>query len=78
MSGINWKLMGNESEGCKNVKELEELLKKCKVGDNEEVWSLIKRCVGKYGDEREYRRNRNVSMGELRKENKRLKGLVKE
>ncbi len=72
MSGVNWSLLSSEVEGCKNVKEVEDLMIKCKV-EKDEVFRYIKMSIGGYSGNRDYREKRNMSLKDLREENKRLK-----
>ena len=73
MSGVNWNLLSREVEGCKNIKEVEELMVKCKI-DKDEWFRYVKMSVSGYSGSRDYREKRNVSLKDLREENRKLKG----
>lgn len=70
--GVDWKKLYLDSEGCKNVKELEELLLSCGV-EKGNVFRIMKKSVGSYGRDRDYREGRNKGLKEMRGEIDKLK-----
>jgi len=73
MMGRNWKKIYVDVEGCKDFGELEKFLISCNV-DKGDVFGLIKKSLGNYGYNRDYRERRNMSMGKLRDRIKELEG----
>ena len=67
MSGVNWEKVRFDSNGCGNVKELEELLMSCGV-EKGNVFRIIRSSVSGYGRDRSYREGRNKGLKELRSE----------
>ena len=73
--GVNWFVMYSKSEGCGNMKELEEfLVRECGV-EKSNVFGIMKKALSNYGYNRDYRNKRNVSIKELRKEVEELRKL---
>ena len=72
MSGVNWKKLSEEVEGCKNFKEIEKLMMECKV-DESDVFSKVKMSIRSYSGSRDYRDKRNIGIKNLREEVKKLK-----
>jgi hypothetical protein len=73
--GVNWKRLYVDVEGCKDFGELEKLLMECKV-EKGNVFGVIKKSIGNYGYNRDYRDRRNMSMGKMRDRIKELESKM--